>query len=336
MLLKAQKKGVIMKKRNSSIDVIKGIAAVCVILIHARFSGKIGDFIAEFGSWAVPFFFMVSGYYANNSKREKIIRSIKHIAQLIGLAYAINILRVFIDCSCSITGMMDYLKETVLSIRHIFLWITLNVTLISGVSWFLFALLYCYVIIYIFYNWYHSKLIYFVIALGVVLGICSAIVLPLVGYNGIGINNAWMCGLPFFLFGSVIHRNLQQNVVDSSYLVLGILGVILKILGFITPIALGYIGNILFVVSLFIIALKNPKFENKTLEKMGSSCAFYIYIMHPIFIHMFDACYHGKTAVIIGCIRPLIVIVVTVSTSFLFVSLKKKFLENTVSISRGR
>lgn len=52
-----------MKQRNQSIDFLKGIAAIFVVFIHVKLGGTFGDYIAAIGAFAVPFFFMVSGYF---------------------------------------------------------------------------------------------------------------------------------------------------------------------------------------------------------------------------------------------------------------------------------
>ena len=84
------------KNRNTSLDVIKGIAAIFVVFIHVQFAGVAGEYIAKIGSFAVPLFFMVSGYFSHQASKEKLLRSVKNTVILIIVAYAINILRIFV------------------------------------------------------------------------------------------------------------------------------------------------------------------------------------------------------------------------------------------------
>lgn len=63
--------------------------------------------MATVGAFAVPIFFMVSCYFSHNATRKKLVHSIVHTIQLIAIAYAINLLRIFISESCSISGMIS-------------------------------------------------------------------------------------------------------------------------------------------------------------------------------------------------------------------------------------
>ena len=52
-----------VKKYNYCLDFIKGIACIFVVFFHCSFPGIMGMSIAAVGRFAVPFFFMVSGYF---------------------------------------------------------------------------------------------------------------------------------------------------------------------------------------------------------------------------------------------------------------------------------
>jgi surface polysaccharide O-acyltransferase-like enzyme len=79
-----------IKTRNTTIDSMRLIFAFLVVFIHAKYicteslfydstKLQILDFIAKL---AVPFFFMVSGYYLFNKKQDYIITQIKKLATL--------------------------------------------------------------------------------------------------------------------------------------------------------------------------------------------------------------------------------------------------------------
>ena len=163
--------------------------------------------MATVGAFAVPIFFMVSCYFSHNATRKKLVHSIVHTIQLIAIAYAINLLRIFISESCSISGMIDYLRNNILTIKHLVMWLVLNTTLISGVAWFLWALLYCYLFSLCFYYFFSSSKVYIVLLLGIMGGMISQIGLPLVGMDRMGTNNVWFCGLPFFYWENYFMKN---------------------------------------------------------------------------------------------------------------------------------
>ena len=62
--------------RNKSLDAVKAIAACLVVCIHVSFPGQAGQLVKVLARCAVPFFFMVSGYFCyyqncNASKRSR-------------------------------------------------------------------------------------------------------------------------------------------------------------------------------------------------------------------------------------------------------------------------
>lgn len=52
-----------VKSRNYTLDLLKGICAVLVVFIHAKFPTNIGEFIVVFSGMAVPIFFLTSGFF---------------------------------------------------------------------------------------------------------------------------------------------------------------------------------------------------------------------------------------------------------------------------------
>ncbi|MFV8815028.1 acyltransferase family protein [Aerococcus urinaeequi] len=56
--------------RYSSLDGMKTIAAFLVICIHIPFPGEVGQIITAIARIAVPFFFMVSGFFASDNLKK--------------------------------------------------------------------------------------------------------------------------------------------------------------------------------------------------------------------------------------------------------------------------
>ena len=68
--------------RNKSLDAVKAIAACLVVCIHVSFPGQAGQLVKVLARCAVPFFFMVSGYfcyYQNCNASKRILSKILHI-----------------------------------------------------------------------------------------------------------------------------------------------------------------------------------------------------------------------------------------------------------------
>ena len=81
--------------RNKSLDAVKAIAACLVVCIHVSFPGQAGQLVKVLARCAVPFFFMVSGYfcyYQNCNASKRILSKILHIMKL----FAVSVVFYFI------------------------------------------------------------------------------------------------------------------------------------------------------------------------------------------------------------------------------------------------
>ena len=58
--------------KNKSIYTLKAIACICVILIHCGLKKNIGITINSISRFAVPFFFIVSGYFSYSYEKPKL------------------------------------------------------------------------------------------------------------------------------------------------------------------------------------------------------------------------------------------------------------------------
>ena len=315
-----------MKQRNQSIDFLKGIAAIFVVFIHVKFGGLFGDYIAAIGAFAVPIFFMVSGYFSYGANQIKTKHSILNTIKLIAIVYFINLIRIFIMESCSISKMWDYLASNVFTFKHMIMWLCINTTVISGVAWFLWALLYCYLLCYIFYNLFSTFKAYIIILIiGFLGGVVVQILFPIIGMNKMSINNVWFCGLPYFLLGKAFHekqKNLMLIIKTFNLLLMGLIGWGLITIGFLGKNGIAYLGVLALVSALFINAIFTPNMYNKLICTMGSKYAFFIYIMHPIVMHIIE-CLQISSTVWVDWIKPFVVLVITVLLAMVFYIIKE-------------
>ena len=76
--------------RNHGLDAAKAVAAYFVILLHIRFPGRTGEILNVLARFAVPFFFMVSGYFCysrNGNMLSRMPGKIMHVLSLIAVSY---------------------------------------------------------------------------------------------------------------------------------------------------------------------------------------------------------------------------------------------------------
>lgn len=88
--------------RNKCLNFFKGLACIMVIFIHFPFSGFFGSLIHNFAGFAVPLFFLISGYYSYNENREivmkKLNRKTLHILHLCIVSTLLYLSYTIISC----------------------------------------------------------------------------------------------------------------------------------------------------------------------------------------------------------------------------------------------
>lgn len=137
-----------MKKTNDTLYSIRFIACLFIILIHAGFPGALGALGTYTGRFAVPFFFMVSGYFGYRVTREKLEQRRSRIVSLCVKAF-IGYLLLYM-----VTGWYNHtmpeLWQSVSDSQNLLLFLFCNwTTPMVGVGhiWYLFAIWYVYFIV---------------------------------------------------------------------------------------------------------------------------------------------------------------------------------------------
>ena len=309
-----------VKQRNTNLDLLKGIAAIMIVFIHVRFGGGgAGRYISDIARFGVPVFFLTSGFFVSNKDKNKLRRSIVHVCQFICIAYALNLIRIFIENQCSLGQTIQAVID-ICTWKHLLSWLLLNTTSLAGVAWFLWALLYCYCIHMLLYpRFENDRMLISIAVAGFLAGIFVQIIMPTLVGKSLGTNNVWLCGLPNYTTGLLINRNeewIRNHLSNVLFAILATLGFIILSIGSYYNQGLCYLGSCILAIALFCLAAFNPSTKRTFLSKVGSKYAFYVYIMHPIFMHVLDAFadYQGW----FQWIRPLIVLALTLVSAIIF------------------
>lgn len=69
--------------KNATLELFKLLASYMVVFIHVKFYGHIGTVIETLARFAVPLFFLVSGFYSYQITPEKIRVRIRNIISLL-------------------------------------------------------------------------------------------------------------------------------------------------------------------------------------------------------------------------------------------------------------
>lgn len=283
-----------MKEKNKFLYILEAIACISVIMIHRKLPGTIGDILIVLARFAVPLFFLISGYYNFDSSNEKLKKR------------AIKLLKIFIIVSLMYLGckvfytVLTKTNHIQITFKAIMSLIIFNLTnFIGGHLWFILALIYTY-IANIFIPSKKKKLFLFLPIIAIIAFYGIQIIRPSTGGQVLtSITRNWLTiGIPFYEMGCIIREKEDNIKISNIYLiVLTIIGMISTSIEFlivknifkVTYFGDIYIGTIITVISLFILAVKNPNLlKCKLLENIGMKYSLIIYLIHPLYIEIID------------------------------------------------
>lgn len=293
------------KNKNLSLEGFKLLASLFVIFLHVPFDGKIGTTVDAMSRFAVPFFFIISGFFSFHISLQTIVRRIKHILQLCILSSLLYFFRYSFMFLSFGESVITYCKS-VFSLPQLLGWILFNLNPIAEHLWFLFALCYCYALFWLYsaITGTKSKYLFLYILGFIILFITLALDGPISRYiiyiPHYIYRNAWFMGFSAFILGifirDIFQRYPQLLQVSSEYQILIIaVGFLLAIIQKHT-IGTSEIsfGALVTASGLMIFGHTHPDCfcKNATSRKFCAKAGSYstmIYIVHILFIEIYDA-----------------------------------------------
>lgn len=278
---------VVRKKEVHFLRVLCAIILLFITYTHYYVPYEYNDIIFGVGRFAIPVFFMISGYfsYSKDGHSEKSLgRKTLHILYLL---IFLKVLYLVLDVIYYSAGVidLDYL------INSFFLW-----TDSTSHAWFLYSLVLVYVFWWLLYRYkVDFQKTYPLVFIILFLDILFAEILPMmgVGYIGdvttvkIGETIYPFIGLPFFIIGYYLHRNKEKVDAKLSAKTLGVLIIIGVLLSLPETLAVPtsnlYIGSIILGISAFLICFWVPedRLRSKFFEFMGRSLMPWLYVFYP-------------------------------------------------------
>lgn len=314
--------------KNNTLNLIKAIAAISVILIHIKFPGEKGLMVVTLCRFAVPFFFMVSGYYAYQNRNEKNKKNIKKILKLTIVAFVAyfvwkNIYHLYY-------GDLNNFYNLLTNGEMIKFFFKYNTTIIGGHLWYLPALLYVYIMYYFIDKYKVHNIFYLFIPILLILNIILGEYSLYIGIKGsIYIyRNFLLTGLPFFMLGNFIHKN-EDKIFNNKTLFIILIGVFIvsslvefKLIGTCDL----YLSTILLSTIIFIFGCKNPNTvkEKNLLVIIGEKYSLSIYISQFIIIDIYQMIFYPIPDRLMRYLTPIIIIIITVIVSYLYYEIKNK------------
>lgn len=317
-------------KKNNTLNALKTLAAICVIFIHIKFPGKLGALVTVFSRFAVPFFFMISGYYAYQSSpnKEKALRNIKKTAKLLIMAF---ILYFIWKCIYNYHyETLDIFFKKLTSKDEIINFIKYNKTSLGTHLWYLPSILYVYFIYYFVDKYKLHKMFYFLIPILLILNILMGEVA--INYKLSSLNfitrNFLFTGLPFFMIGNYINCNKDKIKLNNIYIIITF--IIASLFALLSYLYLKpydfYINTIFLSLSIFLFAIKNPNIVNEKniFSIIGEKYSMYIYISHIIILDAIKIMFYPIESRLMRYLLPIIIVFISLIVSIIYSKFKDK------------
>ena len=315
-------------------ELCKFIASFFVVFIHASFPGSLGSAVDCLARFAVPTFFMISGYFNYQATSSQIIRRIKHLVKLFILASLARLLWNCISIELHSGSTIAYLRTFIPESDELVSWIVLHKPPYTGHLWYLNAMIACYLVFLGFvrfggeestnYRPFYtlcSILFTYLFAFGIFAPI-SGTDSPLIVRNG------WFLGLPMFGAGLFI-RQYQEKIftnfqLSGKKLVLLLLaGILLTFMQWKTfPIGMMAFGTLIEVLALMLLMVSHPKIfvrskrAEKIVLKLGP-LSMWIYLFHLTLIIAYEDVCQQTLQAVLGELEPYLYPLIIAAASLL-------------------
>lgn len=306
-----------------------------VVFIHALFYGKIGIAVDALARFAVPLFFLVSGYYSYNMPPKKISRRIVHLIKL--LVFAVLVYTVYDTLQLFLTqdifGIGQYFSRY-RNPKSLKLLLLFNIPVHTEHLWYLFALIYVYLVFcFSAICRIPDKLI---AAASIALLILHLFLGEFLSFVDIPVprhivRNFLLMGIPFFGLGLLAkkHRHKLVKLPDWIIIITAIIGVLETVLSRLSFVENEiYVGSLFLLFSLTVVFIKYPDMEFPPILVTLSECSTYIYILHPMVLSVLEDLYAAlgmnRSSVTFQMVHPLVVCVFSTVIAYAVIQLTKK------------
>lgn len=271
-----------MTQRNFSIDVLKFICALLVVLLHTKWMYQ--NELLPITRCAVPCFFMISGYLLYTRGGIGIVKLKRNIIHIAVITLWVTLLFLLWKELLSIKNNVIYIPTKI----DIINWIIFNDCPFAFHLWYLYAYIYVLIIILIidFYNKWKIlfSFIPLLLMIDLIYGTYSCLFWDRI-FPYIYVRNFMFVGLPYFSLGALI-KHKGFNWISNKYLLVA--GICLfSILTFIEKSILvnmnmvaireHYISTTFLAICIFSLAISVNTAKYSLFAKYGKDYSLYIY-----------------------------------------------------------
>lgn len=210
--------------RNQSIECARLLASFLVVLVHCPFPGVLGEYLDCLGRYAVPLFFVISGYFCFRASDEKILSRMKHVLKLYLWAVLLYLLWNIFKTEYNGESTVAYLLSAVPEIDEVARLIFLNVPPYVGHLWYLLAMVTCYLAMWAYVRFFGQETVNYRPLY--IVGVCLMVNQITTGAIMENVQTeipfywcrtAFLFGLPMFALG-IFLREYRERIVANFHL----------------------------------------------------------------------------------------------------------------------
>lgn len=325
-----------------SLNTLKGLACIGVVYLHCSFPGVLGKSLLYAMKFAVPVFFMISGFFLYSSDKQdiqsKINRQLRKILRILLVSIALYAMFDFI-CSKwvidSCSSAEQWISRSLPSSLCSFVQQIVFGTFFNNTLWYFHALIFAYLLIGPIIKHISPRWIAVSVSLLFVIHITTRVYVRAMDFDWYEANywrSFLLTGLPWMLTGYIIACYRNQICERVSWK--GLIGMIL--VGYFlqnveykiySQSISFYFSTIVYCVSLFLLCIKYPHYKgSKVLNYIGQKLSLDIYIVHYAVLVIINDII-PRNAVITDWTAPIFSIVISILAAFLYKNIEQKMIK---------
>ncbi|RZM28327.1 MAG: acyltransferase [Pedobacter sp.] len=299
-----------MSQRNAGVDFFRLLGACAVIFVHSIYANKV-PMLVSLGRWAVPFFFMVSGYFfQKNFSKYSLYAFTKTIKSLLAILVSTNLfylLFLFLTKG-SLTGLANHFTLVVGTYFHL---------------WFLTSLLLGYLVLWVFLRTNRQAILPYLATLFVFFILALNPYSFLVGDKAHPLYARLLLSIPFLWLGFFVAKHTLQRYVSKPicWLLVSVgIGLQIVELWFLLGnrhdlLLVNFtVGTIPLSLGLFLLSLRTTVSPTNQLSHYGQRYSLQLYLYHPVVnYYLYQALAQQRADGLIYWLSPLLTILLTLS-----------------------
>lgn len=319
------------KIKYDSLNTLKGLACIGVILMHCVFPGVFGKTLQYLFKFSVPVFFMISGFFLagadGGDERRKIRRQLGKLLRMLLFAFCFyGVVTLVMNSLCiedfSASAWLAHIFRPSILPRKILIG-----TFFNGTMWYLYSLIWAYVLIALLSHWIPIRRALWLAPVLLCLHVLSRTYIKAQGfewYDAAYFRSFILYSVPFILAGywvSVSRQYILRQKHDWPLLLVAIVGGSLQFVEFtLFKQSLDfYFGTILYSLALFALAIRHPHTKvSRAINYIGEQLSMPIYIIHVFVIRLL------VLAEMSQWIRPILAIVFAIALAYIWVAYQQR------------